>query len=410
MQVSGEAKGFSLLQMHDFRCFWLSRVASVLAYQMLSVAVGWQIYDLTNSTFYLGVAGLLQFLPMVLLMLPAGHVIDRYNRTLIIRLCQLSEGLGVFLLAAGSFTGWLNKETLLSLVFLIGAARTFEMPCMQVLLTGVVEREVLPQALALAASSSQTAVIAGPALGGLLYTYGPGIVFACVSGLYFLSIFFLGRIRKKQEAVKSEKPDLRSALLGLSFIRSRPVILGAISLDLFAVLLGGATALLPVFAREILFVGPAGLGLLRSAPAVGSVLMALFLAHRPLQNQVGRKMFLAVMVFGLATIAFALSTSFALSIGALIVLGTADTISVVVRGALVQLNTPDEMRGRVSAVNALFVGTSNQLGEFESGMAATWLGLVPSVILGGAATILVALIWLNLFPSLKNIQHLESNG
>lgn len=409
MSISGEARGFSLLQIHDFRYYWLSRVAGVLAYQMLSVAVGWQIYYLTNSTFYLGLAGLLQFLPMALLMLPAGHIIDRYNRTLVVRLCQLSEGIGVLLLAAGSFAGWLTKESLLLLVFLIGAARTFEAPCMQVLLTGIVDREVLPQALALSASSSQTAVIAGPALGGLLYTYGPGIVFACVGGLYFLSILFLGRIRKKQEAVRREKQDFRSALRGLSFIRSRPIILGAISLDLFAVLLGGATAMLPVFAKEILFIGPVGLGILRSAPAVGSVLMALFLAHRPLKDRVGRKMFLAVIVFGLATIAFALSTSFAMAIGALIVLGTADTISVVVRGALVQLNTPDEMRGRVSSVNALFVGTSNQLGEFESGMAATWLGLVPSVVLGGMATILIAFIWMKLFPSLKNIQHLGSH-
>lgn len=407
MQSQKKTSVLSILRYHDFKCFWLSRVATALAYQMLSVAVGWQMYELTKSTFYLGMVGLMQFMPMLILMLPAGHIIDRYDRKLIIRLCQTIEMVGILFLAAGSFIGWLNKESLLMLVFLIGAARAFESPSMQALLPGLVQQEIFPQAVALSTSSFQTATIVGPALGGLLYTYGPGVVFAAVGGLYLLSSIVLGLIKAKTVMVKKEPISIKSMLAGISFIRSKPAILGAISLDLFAVLLGGATALLPVYAKEILIIGPVGLGILRSAPAIGSLLMSLFLAYSPLKRRVGRIMFISVIIFGLATIVFAVSKSFLLSIGALIVLGAADTISMVVRGSLVQMQTPDEMRGRVSSVNFLFIGTSNQLGEFESGITASWLGVVPSVILGGVGTIVVALTWMRLFPSLSNMNTLE---
>ncbi len=401
-------QAFAVLQHHDFKCFWFARVATALAYQMLSVAVGWKMYDLTQDTFYLGLIGLMQFLPMLVLMLPAGHVIDQYDRKRIIRSCQMIEMVGILLLAAGSFIGGLTKENLLTLVFLIGAARTFEGPALQALLPGIVQKETFPQALALSTSSFQTAVIVGPAFGGFLYTLGSEVVFTVVGGLYLLSNIFVMLIKAKPAVAKREPVSLQSMLAGISFIRSRPIILGAISLDLFAVLLGGATALLPVYAKEILLVGPVGLGLLRSAPAVGSLFMSLVLAHRPLRNEVGKTMFMAVVVFGLATIVFAMAESFWLSIGALAVLGAADTISMVVRGSLVQLQTPDDMRGRVSSVNSLFIGTSNQLGEFESGITASWLGVVPSVVLGGIGTVAIALIWMRIFPSLRNMKSFEA--
>ncbi len=396
-----------LLHNRSFVTYCLARVSTTLAAQMLAVAVGWQIYALTNSAYYLGLVGLVQFLPMVLLTLMVGHVADRYNRRLIISACQFIEGAGVLVLAAGSYAGWLNKEGILAIMFLLGAVRAFEGPTMQALMPGLVEIGHLSRAAAWAASASQTAVIIGPALGGLLYVYGPTTVYS-ITGLLLLGaslLVFL--IQIKQTLPKRDRVDLASLFAGISFIRSKPAILGAISLDLFAVLLGGATALLPIYAKEILFVGPLGLGILRAAPAVGALLMSVYLARHPLRHRVGRIMFMAVFVFGIATLLFGISTSFALSIAALIVLGAADVISVVIRSALVQLKTPDEMRGRVSAVNSMFIGTSNQLGEFESGMTASWFGLIPAVLIGGIGTIIVAALWIRIFPDLANIDKLE---
>lgn len=405
---SGKGPGaYSLLRHRNFRYFLLARVSTAVAYQMLSVAVGWQMYSLTRSTFYLGLVGLMQFLPMLLLTLPAGNISDRRDRKTIVRICQVAETAGILLLAAGSFAGRANKESLLLIVFLIGAARAFEAPSMQALLPGLVDKEIFPQAVALATSTFQTATIVGPALGGLLFAFGPGVVFACVGSLYFLASIFIGLVKSKPRVGIREPVSVSSVLAGLSFIFGNKVVLGAISLDLFAVLLGGATALLPVYAKEILNVGAVGLGVLRSAPAAGSLLMSLYLARSPLKHRVGKKMFIAVIIFGLATIVFAVSKSFLLSICALVVLGVADTISMVVRGSLVQLQTPDEMRGRVSSVNYLFIGTSNQLGEFESGITASWLGVVPSVIVGGIGTIVVALAWMGLFPPLAKMDSLS---
>ena len=374
---------------------------------MLSVAIGWHMYELTRSTFYLGLVGLMQFLPMLLLTLPAGHVIDRYDRKLIIQGCQAAETAGILLLAAGSFTGYLNKESLLVMAFLIGGARTFESPSMHALLPALVDQKAFPQAVAMSASSVKTAAIVGPALGGLLYTCGPGIVFAAAGLLYLFSTIFMGIINTGSSEIIREPVNAASVMAGISFIRSNPVVLGAISLDLFAVLLGGADALLPVYAKEILVVGPVGLGILRSAPSIGALLMSLFLAQSPLTCHVGKTMFGSVVVFGLATVVFAVSHSFVLSVGTLAVLGAADTVSVVVRGSLVQLQTPDEMRGRVSSVNSLFIGTSNQLGEFESGITASWMGVVPAVIVGGIGTIIVAIAWMKLFPSLSTLETLS---
>jgi len=404
----GLTESLTILQNKDLRFFLFARINTTLAYQMLTVGVGWKIYDLTGSAFYLGLVGLMQFLPMVLLTLLVGHVVDRYDRRKIMRVCQGLEAAGVLLLAVGSYTNYLTKDSILLVVFLIGAARAFEMPSMQALLPGLVTPQIFPRAIALASSSQQIATIIGPAIGGLLYISGPTTVFTIVCILYLLSSIFIAFIQKNPPIPKREPVSMKSIFAGITFIRSKTVLLGAISLDLFAVLLGGATALLPVYAKEILFIGPVGLGILRSSPAVGALVMGIFLAHNPLKRRVGRTMFIAVIVFGAATIIFALSTSLILSVLALMVLGAADTISVVVRSSLVQLQTPDAMRGRVSAVTSLFIGTSNQLGEFESGLLAAAVGAVPSVLFGGIGTIMIALIWMRVFSKLAKTETLEA--
>jgi MFS family permease len=390
----------------SFRSYLLGRTFSGIAYQMVAVAVGWQIYAITGQVFYLGLVGLAQFLPMFLLTLVVGHAADRYNRRLIICCCQLMQAAGLALLAAGSFGGWLTKETLLVTVLFLGASRAFENPTITALMPGLVTEEEFQRAAAVAASAAQTAFIIGPAAGGLLYAFGAGIVYTVAASLFFLAAVMVFLIRHVHAVPKREPATLRSVFAGISFIRHKPVVLGAISLDLFAVLLGGATALLPAYAKDILHIGPWGLGLLRSSPAAGALLMSLLLSFRPLKRGIGRVMFAAVAVFGAVTVVFALSRSFWLSMAALVVLGAADVISVVVRSSLVQLKTPDNMRGRVSAVNSLFIGTSNQLGEFESGVTAAFFGLVPAAVLGGAGTLLVVLLWMKFFPELLNADKL----
>ncbi|HBS59052.1 MAG TPA: MFS transporter, partial [Firmicutes bacterium] len=404
------SSSFPIMRNKAFKLFCYARVFTALAYQMLTIAIGWQMYALTGSTFYLGLVGLMQFLPMIALTLIAGHAVDSYDRRLIIRMCQFTASAGILILAVGSYTNWLSKENILLIAFLVGAARAFEGPAMQALLPGLVDAPAFPQAVALASSSLQTATIIGPALGGLLYAHSPTLVFSLASLLFLISSLLISLIQVDLAPQTREPVTLKSLCAGITFIRSKPAVLGAISLDLFAVLLGGATALLPVYAREILAIGPAGMGILRAAPAAGALLMSVFLAHHPLRKRVGRTMFMAVIVFGLATIVFAVSTSFILSLAALFVLGAADLISVVIRSSLVQLQTPDEMRGRVSAINSMFIGTSNQLGEFESGLTAAWFGVVPSVLLGGTGTILVAVIWMRAFAALARIETLQNEG
>ncbi|MGA2547428.1 MAG: MFS transporter [Rectinemataceae bacterium] len=390
----------SLFQQRPFAFFWFARVSATVAFQIQAVAIGWQMYKLTGSAFYLGLVGLAQFLPMFVLTLAVGHVADRYDRRAIVRVCQLVEGLATGLLAAASLTGRLDKESILVIVAVIGAARAFEGPSMQSLMPGLVSSALFPRAAAWSASAMQVATIVGPALGGFLYALSPTSVFAVAAVLFLGSSVLISLIKIEKIPPKRERATLQSLFAGISFIRGRQIILGAISLDLFAVLLGGATALLPIYAKDILSTGSWGLGLLRAAPALGALSMSLFLARRPLRRRVGRTMFCAVAVFGLATILFAVSRSFLLSLGALIVLGASDVISVVVRSSLVQLRTPDEMRGRVSAVNSMFIGTSNQLGEFESGLTASWFGTVPAVLIGGLGTLAVVALWVRLFPEL----------
>lgn len=367
---------------------------------MITVAIGWHIYELTHNVLDLGLVGLVEFTPRVLFMLHTGHVADRYDRRRIASLCQVGQGLIAVALVIGASTDNVTREMIFVMAFLLGTARAFEMPTTQALLPNIVPTTLFPRAVAASASAMQAATIAAPAFGGFLYAFGAFWVYTPTAILYFIACTLVLTLPKCQAPAAQGKATLESLLAGIRFIRSRPDIFGAISLDLFAVLLGGATALLPVFAKDILLTGPWGLGLLRSAPAVGALLMSFWLARFPIERNVGRIMFTAVGVFGVTTIAFGLSTSFWFSLAVLVVLGAADMISMVIRGAFVQLETPDEMRGRVSAVNGLFIGASNQLGEFESGVTAHWLGTVPAVVLGGVGTLIVTGAWMKLFPTL----------
>ncbi|BBP81341.1 MULTISPECIES: MFS transporter [Pseudomonas] len=397
-----------LLRHHrPFLAFWLARVCTASGFQMLTVAIGWHLYALTGSVLDLGLVGLAEFLPRVLFMLHTGHVADRYDRRRVAALCQTAQGLIAAALVFGSATDNVSREMIFLLAFALGAARAFEMPATQALLPNIVPAQLFPRAVAAAASAMQAATIVAPALGGLLYALGSLWVYGPVTVLYGIACCLMLTLASRQQVLRKEPASLESLLAGIRFIRSRPDILGAISLDLFAVLLGGATALLPVFAKDILLTGPWGLGLLRSAPAVGALAMSFWLARFPIERNVGRIMFTAVGVFGVATIAFGLSTSFWFSLAVLAVLGAADMISMVIRGAFVQLHTPDEMRGRVSAVNGLFIGASNQLGEFESGVTAAWFGTVPAVVMGGVGTLLITGLWIRLFPTLANRDRLH---
>jgi MFS family permease len=397
----GDEASAPILRHKPFALFWVARIASTVAYHMFAVAVGWQIYALTDSALALGLIGLVQFVPMMLLTLSAGQAADRYDRRLVIAVCQAAEGAAVAALTLGTLSGAIGEAGIFALVALIAAARAFESPTMAALVPNLVPRALVPRASAWSASANQTAQIVGPALGGLLYGLGPGVVYGAATGLFLLAAALIAAVPLERTVRSAAVRGLGALFAGAGFVLRDKVILGTISLDLFAVLLGGATALLPIFARDILGTGPWGLGLLRSAPACGALAMSLVLASRALAPPVGPKLFAALIVFGLATCLFALSTALWLSFASLCVLGAADVVSVVIRFSLVQLRTPDEMRGRVSAVNSLFVGTSNQLGDFESGVLAALVGAVPAVLIGGIGTILVALLWMRLFPALR---------
>ena len=388
-----------------FRAFmrlWYARLASTSANQMLMVAIGWQMYDLTGSAWDLGMVGLLQFLPALLLVLIAGHVVDRHHRARIVALCMLAQTAIALLLAASAHRHGVTRELLFGMSVLLGTVKAFQMPAQQALTPALVPPEVLPRALAFSSMGSQGAIVAGPALGGFIYVAGPQAVYGACALLFALSGVLVAGVRYAHVKAGARNMNFDTLLAGVRFVRHEPVVLGAISLDLFAVLLGGATALLPIFAKDILHTGPWGLGLLRAAPAVGALALSLLLTRFPIARRAGRVLLGAVAVYGLATIVFGLSTSFVASFVALLVVGAGDMVSVVIRQSLVQLDTPDAMRGRVSAVNSVFIGASNQLGEFESGFTAALLGPVGSVVLGGLGTLLVAALWLKLFPALAN--------
>ncbi len=393
-----------LLTHRPFLLFLGSRTFSSMAFQGTGVAVGWLVYDQTRSPFDLGLIGLCQFLPMVVLTFVVGHVADQFDRRRIALVCQILETIALAVMSVGVWQGWLGLPEIFAAMVVLGATQAFERPTMAALLPGIVTGEQLPRAIANSTSAMQVAMVLGPALAGVLYGVGPVVPFLVTTALFALASISVLSIRHMGFAPRREPVTLNAVFAGAAFIRSRPVMLGTISLDLFAVLLGGATALLPAFARDILVAGPVGLGFLRTAPAIGAVAMSLALGRYPLKSHVGVTMLWAVAVFGIATVGFAFSTNIVLSVVLLVVLGAADTISVVVRTSLVQLLTPDAMRGRVNAINSLFIGTSNQLGEFESGLVASLTGPVWAVALGGLGTLAIVVLWTRLFPALPKVQ------
>jgi MFS family permease len=374
---------------------------------MLAVAIGWQLYALTGRALDLGLVGLVQFGTQITLTLVVGQVADRYDRRAIVALCRLVAGAVGATLVAATLGNALTTGRILALVAVVGAARTFESPATTALVVSLVARPLVSRAMAWSVSATQAARIVSPALGGLLYVLGAEIVYATVASLFLVSAVLAAFIRAPNAPREREEFTLESLLSGILYIRDSRLLLGMMSLDLFAVLFGGATALLPVFARDVLQTGPWGLGLLRSAPAVGALVTSIVLARYPIERQVGRVMLRAVVVFGAATVVFGLSTHLVLSLLALAVLGASDVVSVVIRASLVQLRTPDAMRGRVSAVHSLFTGTSNQLGEFESGVTAALFGALPAVLIGGFGTIAVAALWTYLFPELRRARMLD---
>jgi MFS family permease len=389
----------------DFRLFLAARFLGNIATQIQSVAIGWQVYALTGDVLDLGLIGLAQFAPFVALVLFAGQVADRHDRRLIIVLCHALALVCGLLLLAFTLLGATSVWPVFAVLVLFGSARAFLMPAGQAIVINLVPAESFGRAVALNSSTFHVAVVLGPVLGGLLYLAGPAVAYLAGSLLLGLSVLLLLRMRLRTRAPVAHEPASLDALFaGLRYVWSRPIVLGAISLDLFAVLFGGATALLPAFASDVLDIGPTGLGLLRSAPALGAAVTAVMLSVRPISEHVGRWMFGGVAVFGAATILFACSTAPWLSFLALAITGAGDMVSVYIRHILVQIVTPDAIRGRVSAVNAVFIGASNEHGEFESGITARWFGLVRSVIIGGLATLAVTGIWMYLFPVLRRMQ------
>lgn len=395
------------LSVPAYRIHLGSRLAATLAAQIQVVAVGWQMYELTGSALDLGLVGLVQFVPSLLLLFAVGPVVDRSDRRVVLAACRVVQGLATLALAAAAWGGHASREALFVFVFLLGVVRSFEQPASLSLLPALVPAGMLSRAVAMSSSVHQFATITGPALGGVLYVGGAHVPYALSGLAYVLAGAIVMRLTP-QRAAGERMPVTREYLFaGIRFIRAHPVLLGAISLDMFAVLLGGATALLPIYAKDILQTGPWGLGLLRSAPAVGALAVALWLARRPLKRRVGPLLFAAVAVFGAATVAFGFSTSLPLSCAALVVLGGADMVSVVIRISIVQLDTPDAMRGRVAAVNSVFIGASNQIGEFESGVVAEFAGPVFAVVSGGLGTLAVVALWMRWFPALARRDRLD---
>ena len=391
----------------DFRFYQAARFATTVGGQMQSVAIGWQIYALTGDPIHLGWVGLAQFLPLILLALVTGHVADRFERRRILQLCFLGGSAVSCAISALAFTQP-NLPLFYFLIVLLGTVRAFFGPAASSILPKVVPREDFANAVAWNSTLWQIATVGGPAIGGVLYAaLGPGWVYATTATLSLFSALSVSQLSVRDARPDSPAPSFSTLIAGLRYVWQVKVILGAVSLDLFAVLLGGAVALLPAIAKDILHVGPWGLGIMRGAPAAGAAVTALFLAYRPLRNRAGSVMLVSVALFGAATVVLGLSRSFALSLACLVALGASDMVSVFVRQNLVQLGTPDSMRGRVSAVHLVFIGASNELGEFESGLTAAWLGIAPAVIAGGIGTVVVVATYALLFPALRNVDRLD---
>jgi MFS family permease len=396
----------------DFTYLQLARFFSVIGTEMQSVAVGWQVYEITNRALDLGLVGLAQFLPGILLFLISGHAADRYNRCKVLIVSYGGISVCSALLLAFTLRGAQSVYPIYGVMLLIGVARSFSGPAGRALLPIVVPEEHFQNAVAWGSSIFQTATILGPAAGGLVYAFfrGPAVVYALAMVATAGASLAMLRVKLKTKPAAREDITWRTVLAGLRYIWEHKIVLGAVSLDLFAVLLGGAVALLPVYAKEVLHTGPWGLGLLRCAPGIGAGAMAILLAYRPLRRKAGRTMLWCVGGFGAFTVLFGVSHSLALSMVALALVGASDMVSVVIRGVLVQLQTPDEMRGRVNAVEMIFIGASNEFGQFESGVTAAWIGSVPAVIVGGVASVVVTMLWAVLFPDLRDVDHLAGAG
>jgi MFS family permease len=373
------------------------------------VAVGWQLYELTNDPLDLGIVGLVQFVPLLALTLITGQVSDRYDRRALIRITQTAKALAAIALAVGTASGWLTRELMFSILFVIGIARAFEMPTLHAIVPDIVPQSVLSRAIASAATAQQTAIISGPAIGGVIYVLGPATVYLTCAVIFAAAAVLVSLIQTTLAKQDRSPISLATLLAGFSYIRNRQVLLGVISLDMFAVTLGGVTALMPIYARDILATGPWGLGLLRSAPAIGALLMSLVLSQYMITARGGRWLFGSVAVYGVAITIFGISTSLVLSMAALACYGAADAISVVIRHSLVLSRTPNEMRGRVMSVNTLFSGTTGMLGDFRAGAMAAWLGVVPAVLIGGAGAVVVTVLWMRLFPELPRIDKLTGD-
>ena len=396
-----------LTRLNAYMRMWCARLFGTTGNQMLMVAVGWQMYALTGSAWDLGLVGLYQFMPALLLTLVAGHMADRLHRGRIVAVCMVVQamvaaGMAMATLGWGAAAShsWASRELLLVMSVLLGVARAFQMPAMQALTPTLVPPAMLPRAMAFSSAGMQAAVVGGPALGGVIFVWGAAAVYGVCTALFTVGCVLMALVRYDHTPPPREPVTARTLLAGAEFVWQRKALLGAVSLDLFAVLLGGATALLPMFAQDILHVGPWGLGLLRAAPAAGALLISVVLTRWPLDRYVGRTMFAAVAAYGVCMVVFGASTHFGLSLAVLALSGGADMVSVVVRQTLVQLETPNDMRGRVSAINSVFIGASNQLGEFESGATAALMGPVGSVVAGGVGTLLVAALWFKGFPGL----------
>jgi MFS family permease len=408
--VNSRAAGRAAFRYPNFVLFQAARTAMVVAMEMQSVAVGWQVYEITKRPFDLGLVGLVQFLPGILLFLVSGHVADRYDRQRLVILCYIGYGVSFGLLFWTALRATGSVSFIFVVLAILGILRVFNAPVSRAFLPQLVPEEDLPNAIAWASTFFQGASILGPAAGGVIYAAfrGPGAVYITAMLLTVAALACTLKIKAPAKSRPREPFSSKSVLAGLHYIWREKVVLGSISLDLFAVFLGGAEALLPVYAKELLHTGPWGLGLLRAAPGVGAAAMALFLAYRPLRRRAGLVMLWCVAGFGVFTILFGISRNLLLSMTALFFVGATDMVSVVVRAILIQVATPDEMRGRVNAVDMVFIGASNEFGQFESGLTAQWLGTVPAVVLGGLGTLVVTAIWAWRFPELRKVEQVHS--
>jgi MFS family permease len=395
---------FSLLRHGQYRIYFATRVATALAYQMLFVAVGWQIYDLTNSALDLGLVGLLLFIPSVPGTLLVGHVADHYDRRWVIRLAQIGKAICAGVLTVGSLTGTLGVSVIFSTVLAIGFCRAFDTPTLNTLVPGIVPKEMISRAVAGGSMANQVATISGPALGGILYIFGPEVVYGLCFLAFITASILVGFIRLSYPPSEKKPITFETVFAGFTYLRRNRIIFGAVSLDLCVIMLGGVIALLPVYARDILQTGPWGLGLLRSAPAVGALIATIYLTRATLRRNSGKLIICALCIYGFSVLVFGISSWLPLSLAALMVYGAMDTLNAVIRQSMIQSRTPNDKLGRVMSVSSMFTSSASTLGQFESGVMAAIFGVVPSVLIGGFGAIAIALLWIKLFPELWRVQ------